>query len=391
MRMRAIWALPAAAMMACTIAAGRAAADDSAYQVGVTAALTGPASGSYAPILASMRLYLDRVNKAGGVNGHPVKLIVEDDQGEASRAAANVKKLTVDNNLVLLVNDSLSSTYLPTMAEVRRADMPLLFAGICPKEVYPPADRLMFCASLFGVGYDTRNAFDFVKEKAGGDVRIAVIALSITVSRAEADYAMKYAKEVGFTAVDEEIAPPTTPDYTPYASRLIAKNPNWIYAWGPWFMQVKVYEALRKLGWKGDFICSAQMDAGPDLARIKDPHLYINGPDTLVSDNLLAHQEIAAASKQAGLSYPTNLLVEGWIQGTVITQALKDTGWPATPEKVRAAMSKVRVGLGGVRGGDLTWTDTNHFRAVQYYRVWHWSDKDGKVVVIQDWKPYDVK
>jgi hypothetical protein len=58
---------------------------------------------------------------------------------------------------------------------------------------------------------------------------------------------------------------------------------------------------------------------------------------------------------------------------------------------VRAAMSKVRVALGGVRGGDLTWTDTNHFRAVQFYRVWHWSDRDGKVVVAQDWKPYDVK
>jgi branched-chain amino acid transport system substrate-binding protein len=382
--------LLATTSIAIAIAAGSASAQDS-YQVGMTAALTGPASGSYAPTLASMKLYLDRVNKAGGVNGHPIKLIVEDDQGEASRAAANIKKLLVDNNLVLLVNNSLSSTYLPTMAEVRRAGLPLLFTGICPKEVYPPANKIMFCASLFGAGYDTRDAFDFVREKAGNNIRMAVIALSITVSRAEADYAMKYAKEVGFTAVDEEIAPPTTPDYTPYASRLIAENPNWIYAWGPWFMQVKVYEALRKLGWQGDFICSAQLDAEPDLVRLKDSHLYINGPDTLASDNLPAHQRIAAAAKEAGLSYPTNLLIEGWVQGTVISQALKDAGWPATPDKLRDAMTKVRINLGGVRGGDLTWTETNHFRAVQYYRVWHWSDKDGKVVLAQDWKPYEVK
>jgi branched-chain amino acid transport system substrate-binding protein len=380
----------AAAAIAVAMAAGPALAQD-AYQVGMTAALTGPASGSYAPALAAMKLYVDRVNKSGGVNGHPINLIVEDDQGEASRAAANVKKLLVENNLDLLVNNSLSSTYLPTMAEVRRAQMPLLFAGICPKEVYPPADKLMFCASLFGAGYDTRDAFDFIKETAGTDVRIAVIALSITVSRAEADFAMKYAKELGFTAVDEEIAPPTTPDYTPYASRLIAKNPNWIYAWGPWFMQSKVYGALRKLGWKGDFICSAQLDAEPDLVRFKDPRLYINGPDALVSENLPVHQEIAAAAKQAGISYPTNLLIEGWLQATVISQALKDAGWPATPEKVREALTKVRVKLGGVRGGDLTWTDGNHFRAIQYYRVWHWSDKDQKVVVAQDWKPYAVK
>lgn len=362
-----------------------------AYLVGMTAALTGPASGNYAPTLASLKLYIDRVNKRGGVNGHPIELVVEDDQGEASRAAANVKKLVVDNNLILLVNNSLSSTYLPTMAEVRRANLPLLFAGICPKEVYPPADKLMFCASLFGAGYDTRDAFDFVKKQATEPVNIGVIALSITVSRAEADFAMTYAKKVGFTAVDEEIAPPTTPDYTPYATRLMAKNPNWIYAWGPWFMQVKVYEALRKLGWKGDFICSAQLDSQTDLPRFKDPRLYINGPDTMVSDNLPAHQEIAAAAKEAGLPYPTNLMIEGWIQGVVVVQALKDAGWPATPEKVRNAMTQLKVKLGGLRGGDLTWTENNHFRAIQYYRVWHWSDKDGKVAVAQDWTPFEVK
>jgi branched-chain amino acid transport system substrate-binding protein len=361
-----------------------------AYLVGMTAALTGPASGTYAPPLAAMSLYIDRVNKAGGVNGHPIKLVVEDDQAEASRAAANVKKLLTETNLMLLVNDSLSSTYLPTMAEARRADVPLLFAGICPKEVYPPADKLMFCASQFGAQYDTRAAFDFVK-KAGADVRIGVVALSITVSRAEADFAMVYADKVGFTAVDEEIAPPTTPDYTPYATRLIAKNPNWVYAWGPWFMQVKVYEALRKLGWQGDFICSAQPEAQQDVPRLQDPRLYIVGPDALVVDDLPAHQEIAAAAKEAGLSYPVNLMVEGWIQGRVLTQALKDAGWPATPDKVRDAMAKLHVGLSGLRGGDLTFTADNHFRAIQYYRVFHWSDKDQRVVVAQHWTPYEVK
>ncbi|HEY5209075.1 MAG TPA: ABC transporter substrate-binding protein [Stellaceae bacterium] len=386
-RTTTIFSLAFAALVAL---AAPAFAED-AYLVGMTAALTGPASGSYAPALTALNLYVDRVNKAGGINGHPIKLVVEDDQGQASRAAANVKKLLTENNLVLLVNGSLSSTYLPTMAEARRAGMPLLFAGICPKEVYPPADKLMFCPTQFGAQYDTRAAFDFVKEKAGGDVRMGVIALSITVSRAEADFAMKYAKQVGFTAVDEEIAPPSTPDYTPYATRLMAKNPNWVYAWGPWFMQVKIYEALRKIGWKGDFICSAQPEAQQDVPRFKDPRLYIVGPDALVSDNLPAQQEIAAAAKAGGLSYPTNLMVEGWIQGTVIAEALKKAGWPATPATVRDALTHLKVKLGGLRGGDMNFSDTNHFRATQYYRVFHWSDKDQKVAVAKDWFPYEVK
>jgi len=359
--------------------------------IGTTAALTGPASGSYAPPLVALNLYIDRVKKAGGVNGHPIKLVVADDQDEASRAAANVKQLLAGNQLLMLVNGSLSSTNLPIMSEVKRASIPLLFAGICPKEVYPPANNLMFCPTQFGAQYDTRAAFDFVKDKAGADVRIAVIALSITVSLAEADFAMKYAPTLGFKAVDEEIVPPSTPDYSPFATRLMSSNPNWVYSWGPSFMQVKVYEALRKLGWKGDFICSAQPEAQQDLPRLKDPRLYIVGPDALVAENLPAHRQIAGAATAAGQSYPTNLMVEGWIDGMVIETVLKNAGWPATPAKVRDAMANLDVNLDGMRGGNLQWTKDNHFRAKQYYRVYNWSTTDNKIDVAKDWTAYDVK
>ena len=51
---------------------------------------------------------------------------------------------------MLLVNASLSSTYAPMMAEAKRAEVPLLFAGgVCPKDVYPPADPLQFCTTAF--------------------------------------------------------------------------------------------------------------------------------------------------------------------------------------------------------------------------------------------------
>jgi branched-chain amino acid transport system substrate-binding protein len=64
-----------------------AAAQD--YVVGVTAALTGPPSSTYAPAVDAMRLYIDRVNAAGGVNGRKIKLVIEDDGAQPSKAAAN--------------------------------------------------------------------------------------------------------------------------------------------------------------------------------------------------------------------------------------------------------------------------------------------------------------
>ena len=54
-----------------------------AYVVGITAALTGPPASTYAPAIEALRIYLDRVNAAGGVNGKKVNLVIQDDFGRA--------------------------------------------------------------------------------------------------------------------------------------------------------------------------------------------------------------------------------------------------------------------------------------------------------------------
>ncbi len=52
---------------------GSALAQD-AYVVGITAALTGPPASTYAPAVEALRIYVDRLNASGGVNGKKIKL-----------------------------------------------------------------------------------------------------------------------------------------------------------------------------------------------------------------------------------------------------------------------------------------------------------------------------
>src|SRR5258708_38709014 len=122
-----------------------------AYKVGVTAAMTGPASATQAPVIEMLRIYVDRLNAKGGVNGHRINLLIEDDQAEPSKAAANATKLVRQENVMLLINSSFSSTYGPVIAEAKRGQVPLWFAGaVCPKETHPPkADPLLFCSTGF--------------------------------------------------------------------------------------------------------------------------------------------------------------------------------------------------------------------------------------------------
>src|SRR5262245_64022681 len=149
------------------------ASGQDAYTIGLTGALTGPPASTYAPAVEALRVYLERVNAAGGINGRKINLILQDDSAEPGKATANAKKLIAQDNVILLMNASLSSTYAPVVAEAKRAGVPVLFASsVCPKEVYPPADPLQFCTTAFASTYDSRATLAFIKDTAKEPVKI---------------------------------------------------------------------------------------------------------------------------------------------------------------------------------------------------------------------------
>ena len=63
---RTLAAVLAAATLACPAGA------QEVYVIGVTGALTGPAAGTNAPPIEGLRLYVDRLNAAGGINGKKI-------------------------------------------------------------------------------------------------------------------------------------------------------------------------------------------------------------------------------------------------------------------------------------------------------------------------------
>ncbi len=377
----------AAAALTASLSAPALAQD---YVVGITAALTGPPASTYAPAVGALRIYVDRLNASGGVNGRKIKLVIEDDSAQPSKAAANAKKLLTEDSPVLLINASLSSTYAPVIAEAKSAGVPLMFSSsVCPKDVYPPAQEGEFCTTAFAANYDSRAALSFVKDTAKEPVKIAFAAMAIPLSRGEIDFAEGQAPSMGMTAVDKEIIPPPTADYTPFATKIKEAGANWVFSWAPWVTQVRTFEALRRLGWSGDYITWAHLEAEDELRRIKDPQLYVIGANALFEDALPIQKEIAEAVKQDGGKYPPDQMTEGWIAGMILEAALKGAGKDATPAKVQASMQNLKVDLRGLRGGPIEWTADNHFRTKQYYRVYRWDGS--KIALVRNWFSYDVK
>jgi branched-chain amino acid transport system substrate-binding protein len=381
-----------AALAAATLLPVRGANAQDTYNVGVTAAMTGPASATQAPVIEMLRIYFDRLNAKGGINGHRINLLIEDDQAEPSKAAANATKLVRQENVVLLINSSFSSTYGPVIAEAKRGKVPLWFAGaVCPKETHPPKpDPVLFCSTGFDFSIDIPVATKVIKETSKEPVKLGLIGIPVPISRIGVDTAEKIAAGLGMETVDKEFISPATADYTPFANKIKSAGANWGYAYAPWPAEAKTFEALRRLGWTGHYMAYGHIQAEDELARIADPGLHVFMANSMVLEGGAVFQEIRDAATAGKYSFPATYGTEGWLSGLILEQILTKAGWPANAEKVTAAMETLNLDTKGIRGGPLVWTKENHLRTKQYYRFYRYDSDKKTVVRERDWLTVDV-
>lgn len=359
------------------------------YKVGVTAALTGPVSTTFGPMVDLFKAYIGKVNAEGGINGHPIQVIYEDDRAEAPRSITNAKKLLEQDKVVLLINTSSSATFKPVIATTKEAKTPLLFGGsVCPDEVFPPAEPLLFCSTSFASKLDGEFAARFMHEMSKGKAKVGFALMDIPIARIGIDTAEAVSKKLGMEPVAKMIIPATAVDFTPFASRIKDAGATWAFAWSPWPWEIGPYEALLKLGWQGEYLLYGFQPLEATFARLNRENLY-----ALVGTNLLAEDvpEIKAIQALAAKAGVTRIDLEGWVAGVAVHEALKACGWPCSQEKLQAAMSNIAFEVKGVKGGPIQWSRDNHFRTVQYYKVYRWDSAKSRPVVVKDWSRVDVE
>src|ERR1700712_4964280 len=111
---------------------GRASAQGATIKIGMCAPVTGPAaeSGHYAQVGA--KIAVDAVNKAGGVLGKQVELIVEDDQTTNPGVVLAFSKLASQPDIVAFLG-SIRSTQVHAMApDVLKVGKPVMIGGTDP-------------------------------------------------------------------------------------------------------------------------------------------------------------------------------------------------------------------------------------------------------------------
>ena len=121
---------------------GERKAPGASIRVGFFGALTGPTATFALSGKNGARLAVDEANRAGGVLGKPVELLVEDDRGEASEAASAASKLVTRDHVVALIGENASSRTLAAAPIAQSEKVPMITPSSTNIEVTRKGDYI---------------------------------------------------------------------------------------------------------------------------------------------------------------------------------------------------------------------------------------------------------
>ncbi len=101
------WALGCASA-SLVLAATLSGATAGTIKVGAIFAVTGPASFLGGPEARSAEMVVEKINKAGGINGDTIELIVKDSAGSSEKAVSFAKQLIEEDKVVAIIGPSTS-------------------------------------------------------------------------------------------------------------------------------------------------------------------------------------------------------------------------------------------------------------------------------------------
>jgi branched-chain amino acid transport system substrate-binding protein len=106
------------------LAATTLAADP--IKIGSVLSVTGPGGYLGDPELKTLQLYVDRINKAGGVLGRPLQLVHYDDGTDANKANGFAKRLIEDDKVDILVGGTTTGSTMSMVPLVEKAGIPFI-------------------------------------------------------------------------------------------------------------------------------------------------------------------------------------------------------------------------------------------------------------------------
>ena len=191
-----------------------------AYKLGVNLDITGYSAWTGEPASKGIQLFAEQINAKGGIDGHPLELVVYDNETNAEKSANNVKKLIQRDKVLAVFGTVLTATSnaAKPFAQESRVVMYTYSAYFEPD--YP--DSFSF-STMVSTPDLVERIYDYFKEK--GIKRVAGLFATDSTGQIWLEESNKAAKKYGIEIASESFNVKDM-DVTPQLAKLKAGNPQ---------------------------------------------------------------------------------------------------------------------------------------------------------------------
>ena len=225
------------------------AAEVAEYKVGAVFSVTGRASFLGDPEKKTAEMIVEQINQAGGINGTPLKLIVYDDEGDATKCNLQVKKLLEQDKVTAVIGPSISGLSLAVVPVFEQAQTPLISCAASYKIVHDEATGKPY-KWIFKVPQSDSLAAEaiYTHMQSKGINKIAIISGTSGFGASGRQELIRLAPEYGMEIVADEKYDPKDTDMTAQLTKIKGLEPQAIVNWSIGPTQVTVVRNWRDLG-----------------------------------------------------------------------------------------------------------------------------------------------
>lgn len=329
-------------------------ASKSVYKIGAVLSTSGPNSPRGQSEQRSLVLLETKVNDEGGVNGHKVLFVIEDDESDAGKAAVAANKLINQENVIALIGSSGTG---PTIAMVPVVDQAQITQVCCAagtnithpvkKWVFrtPPTDSMAIDKII---QYLTKT----LKVK-----KIAILHDTDAFWQGGADELKQKAPAAGIEVVDTEKYGSADTDMTAQLTKIKQTPAEALVVWGTNPGPAIVVKNMQQLGITIPFIGSQDIAnkkfielAGPEANGVVFPAGRLLIPSSIPSGSnwRKAVDDFSRLYKEKYQIDIDTFAAHGWDAGLIIVDAMKKAGTDSQKLRTQVEKTKGLVGIDGI-------------------------------------------
>jgi branched-chain amino acid transport system substrate-binding protein len=221
-----------AAALVMLVAGGVQAADQKQpIKIGAMFALSGPAAHIGTPTKLVAEMVVAQINKAGGINGQPLELIIGDTESDPAKAATIAKKFIHSDKVAAIIGPTTTGSGMQVKKIVEEAGVPtFMCVGGDPVIMggkFGPFTYVFKSPQRSSVA--VKRLFTYLKEKK--ITKLGLLYASDSFGKDGAMWLEKLAPDYGITLVAKESFGPKDTDMTAQLTKIKNAGPQGIICW----------------------------------------------------------------------------------------------------------------------------------------------------------------